>query len=135
MKTSLLFLGALSAVFVGVRNIDDLSFAAPETTSISWDSESSEPATWKLSISDSASNCTTSFVSDSKKSVKIKSGTNCAKALPGLQKIATIRTNANGDIILYSKDGTRLAQFMESETLAHESIWPQYPLMTLARVD
>ncbi|MCF6322532.1 MAG: hypothetical protein L3J32_12300 [Rhizobiaceae bacterium] len=135
MKTSLIFLGGLSLVFAGVQNFNGSSPATVEPASISFANINAEKVAWKLSISNASNECIASLVSDATKTIEINSDTNCATALPGLDKIATIRTDSNGDITLYSKDGSKLAQFIESESSVHESIWPQYPLMTLARIN
>jgi hypothetical protein len=133
MKTSLAFLGILSTVVVASH-----SFNRP----LDIQKESAEPvarqvnaAVWKLSISGIDTQCTASFTSKPKNLVFSQNKDRCDEAFPDLRQLAGIQINANGDITIYHQNGSKLGEFMETESAYHESFWPALPLMTLARID
>ena len=134
MKTSLLFLGILSTVFIASVYFNDPSDAEIRPAVAATLHQENHPVVWKLSISGNPGGCTASFVATADQLMPPQTSGPCAAYLPELQHLAMVRTNANGDITFYHEDGSKFAQFMESESSDHESFWPVRPLMTLARV-
>ena len=90
---------------------------------------------WKLSVQSNASPCTTSFISDINQKIALHTANNCIEFLPQLDQLSGLFVDKNGDITLTGAGGKKLATFIESESSELQSIWPQYPLMTLARID
>ncbi len=133
MKTSLVFLGILSAIFVANHGSDrPLDIAGESVTSLA---HRASATAWKLSVSGIKTQCIASFTSHSENLAFSHNKGRCASVFPGLQHLAGIQTEENGDITLYHENGSKLVKFMESESTHHESFWPAQPLMTLARID
>ncbi|MCP4070128.1 MAG: hypothetical protein GY742_00115 [Hyphomicrobiales bacterium] len=133
MKTSLAFLGILSAIFVASHSIDrPLDISGESATPFA---HRSNATAWKLSISGIETQCTTSFTLHSVDPAFSQDKGSCANAFPALQHLAGIKTEDNGDITFYHENGSILVKFMESESNYHESFWPAQPLMTLARIN
>ncbi len=133
MKTSLVFLGILSTVFIANYGSDRTADISGEL--VAQPAHHANATAWKLSISGIENQCTTSFTLHLENLVFSQNKSRCAKLFPALQNLAGIQEDENGDITLYHEDGSKLVKFMESESADHESFWPTRPLMTLARVD
>ncbi len=133
MKTSLAFLGILSAILVASHSTDrPLDISGESATPLA---HSINATGWKLSISDINTQCTASFTLHSGNLVFSQNKDHCTNEFPALQHLAGIKTEDNGDITFYHENGSKLVKFMESESNYHESFWPAQPLMSLARIN
>ncbi len=134
MKISLAFLGVLSTVFVATYSMEppvgDHTGAAIKSIE-----KSADATQWQLTISGIDNGCIGSFTAQIENFVSSRAMNNCISVFPDLEYLAKIGVDTNGDITLYHKNGSKLVEFMESESIHHESYWPAHPLMTLVRAD
>ncbi len=140
MKTSIVFLSILSAVFAVKEIPADYSSRSQKTLTVIPSAANSHPLSWRLEFLNAAINCTLSIMPDmngphKNDNVILQSKNRCTDLVPGIDNLSTLKTDANGDITLYDKQGKKLARFIEAESGLHESIWPKYPLMTLAKLN
>ncbi|MCP4184746.1 MAG: hypothetical protein GY761_15755 [Hyphomicrobiales bacterium] len=134
MKLSIAFLGVLSTVFVVAYSMD--APTGDYTGAVKKPIEKSADATeWQLTISGVDNHCKVSFTAQTENFVSSRDMSNCISVFPDLDYLAKIGMDPNGDITLYHKNGSKLVEFMESESIHHESFWPAHPLMTLVRAD
>ena len=133
MKTSVAFLGILSTVFVATYSIEKP--LGDYTGAIKPIEISADDTVWRLTISGIDNQCIGSFIAQKENLVSTQTMNNCISVFPDLEYLARIGMDTNGDITLFHKNGSKLVEFMESESTHHESFWPAHPLMTLARAD
>jgi len=133
MKTSVAFLGILSTVFIATYSIEEP--LGGHTGAIKPIEKSADDTVWRLTISGIDNQCIGSFTAQKENFVSTQSMNNCIDVFPDLEYLARIDMDTNGDITLFHKNGSKLVEFMESESAHHESFWPAHPLMTLARAD
>ena len=134
MQNYLTFFSMLSGVFTAGLIIATPIEVADEPAFEIVSSINENPLIWHLSVRESSGECTASFVANSNQLSAADISADCANTLPDLPRLSKFETNANGDIIFYHEDGTKFAQFMESESAEHESYWPAHPLMSLVGV-
>jgi len=133
MKTSVAFLGILSTVFVATFLIEEP--LGDHTGAIKPIEKSADDIVWQLTISGIDNQCTGSFTAQMENLVSSQTMKNCIGVFPDLEFLASIGMDTNGDITLFHENGSKLVEFMESESTYHESFWPAHPLMTLAKAD
>lgn len=133
MKTSVAFLGILSTVFVATYSMEKP--LGDYTGAIKPIEISDDDTVWRLAISGIDNQCIGSFIAQKENLVSSQAMNSCISVFPDLEYLARIGMDTNGDITLFHKNGSKLVEFMESESTHHESFWPAHPLMTLARAD
>lgn len=133
MQTSLAFLSALGAILILNQFPAQTNVVQHKQAVTSTAETSLTPTIWKLELSGGETNCIVSFIPNSGDNIVLTSNNRCKDILPDLDRLSKINTDDNGDIILYASNNNIVARFIESESGLHESIWPQYPLMTLAQ--
>jgi len=133
MKTSIAFLGILSTVFVASYLTEEPSM--DQTGSITQASNSPDEIVWQLTISGIEKKCTGSFIAEKEYLVSSGAMSNCISVFPDLENLASIGFDTDGDITLFHKNGSKLVEFMETESTHLESFWPAHPLMTLAKAN
>ena len=133
MKTSVAFLGILSTVFVATYSMEEP--LGDHTGSIRAIEKSADDTVWRLTISGIGNQCIGSFIAQKENLVSSQTLNTCIGVFPDLEYLARIKVDSNGDITLFHQNGSKLVEFMESESADHESFWPAHPLMTLAKAD
>jgi len=135
MQTSLVFLGVLSFVAIGSQFVEQTNNSDHvQNASYSSDAISGSPK-WRVAILGSNVQCDIITVNKTKIMKISANAVLCDEAIPGINELGRIDTDLNANLTLYSTTGKKLAQFMESESGHYESVWPQYPLMTMVKVN
>lgn len=135
MRTSLVFLGLLSAVLGTQHAMTRTTLDTDNPTASTSIQKKAQPAKWHLTLLGEPSQCYFSLAPETNAIVKTKALDNCNTIIPELHDLASIKQNPNGDTVLLDKNGNRIVEFIETESTLHESIWPKYPLMTLAKIN
>ena len=148
MRSILMVVGGLASTYIGVQTFDlpknaqqvsaiqdTAKFDLHTAGLIEVDRDSKKPIIWKLSVRQNDGQCSTSFISDTNYQIAFQGDKTCNTFAPQLDQLQALTINEYGNITLTGNDGKKLVEFMESESTNQESVWPQYPLMTLTRVD
>ncbi|VAX04028.1 hypothetical protein MNBD_ALPHA03-813 [hydrothermal vent metagenome] len=135
MQTSLAFLSVLSFALIGSQFIDQPDNSEQvQNVDFSNNAVSGSPK-WQVTILGSNVQCDITTRNSAKNMTVSANKALCDEAIPGINELGRIDTDSNANLTLFSATGKRLAQFMESESGHYESIWPQYPLMTMAQIN
>ncbi len=133
MKTSLVLLGILATGYGASQYFETEN---PARTPVQQELINPKlQSQWNISRSDQRTQCVFTTTGGSDQSIKPITSSDCENITSGLGQLSQIKMNSNGDIILYNRSGTRIVQFIETESAALDSIWPKYPLLTLAKLE
>lgn len=135
MQTSLAFLGVLSFVLVGSQFIDQTDNSERVQNADYSNNAVSGSLKWQVTILGSNVQCNITTRNKAKNMTVSANKILCDEAIPGINELGRIDTDPNANLTLYSATGKKLAQFMESESGHYESVWPQYPLMTIVEIN
>ncbi len=135
MRTSLMVVGVMGALTIASQTTLQGSNEKQTSHTTSPIIDVTSQAVWVLEASNNSHNCILEISLELPARMRGASQSGCEQIIPGFSEFSKLDANSNGDITLYGNNNEKLAQFIESESGYHESIWPTHPLMTLAKID